>query len=70
MVSAWAIEADCDPARIRSGTFRLEWPPGTGRVQEFPEVDRAAWFELPEARRRILKAQLPLLDQLEELARP
>jgi predicted NUDIX family NTP pyrophosphohydrolase len=64
-VVAWAFEGDCDPAETRSNTFRLEWPPGSGRFQEFPEVDRAAFFDLAEARRRILPAQSPLLDRLE-----
>jgi predicted NUDIX family NTP pyrophosphohydrolase len=64
-VVAWAFEGDCDPAATRSNTFRLEWPPRSGRFQEFPEVDRAAFFDLPEARRRILPAQVPFLDRLE-----
>jgi predicted NUDIX family NTP pyrophosphohydrolase len=58
-------EADFDPARIRSGTFAVEWPPKSGRTREFPEVDRAAWFGIPEARERILAGQLGLIDQLE-----
>lgn len=64
IVHAWALEADADPSQLRSNTFQLEWPRGSGNLREFPEVDRAAWFELPEARRRILKGQLPLLDAL------
>jgi predicted NUDIX family NTP pyrophosphohydrolase len=64
-VLAWAAAADFDPAQLRSATFELEWPPRSGRRRQFPEVDRAAWFTLPEARRRILPAQLPLLDRLE-----
>ena len=63
-VQAWAAEADIDPARIVSNTFTMEWPPRSGRQQEFPEVDRAAWFPLEEARLRILPRQAPLLDQL------
>ena len=55
------------PARIRSNTFQMEWPPRSGRTREFPEVDRAAWFPLPEARQRILPSQAPLLDQLKDL---
>ncbi len=62
---AWAAEGDCDPAALRSNTFTLEWPPRSGRTQAFPEVDRAAWFPLAEARRRINKGQRGFLDELE-----
>lgn len=64
VVYAWACEGDIDPATIRSNAFTMEWPPRSGRQQQFPEADRAAWFPLTEARRRILSAQAPLLDQL------
>jgi len=67
-VLAWAAEGDFDPEQLQSNEFSLEWPPRSGRLQSFPEVDRAAWFTLPEARLRILKAQLPLLDELQTLA--
>jgi predicted NUDIX family NTP pyrophosphohydrolase len=63
-VWAWAVRADFDPSALRSNTFAMEWPPKSGRMQEFPEVDRAAWFDEPTARRKILKGQAPLLDQL------
>ena len=63
-VHAWALEADYDPAAIRSNTFELEWPPRSGRRQTFPEVDRAAWFALDEARRRLLPGHIPFLDEL------
>jgi predicted NUDIX family NTP pyrophosphohydrolase len=66
-VLAWAMPGDFDPAALRSIAFELEWPPRSGRRQSFPEVDRAAWFPLAEARRRILPAQAPLLDRLAEL---
>ena len=66
VVHAFAIAGDWDPALLRSNTFELEWPRGSGRRQRFPEVDRAAWFPLPEARKRILAAQIPLLDELEQ----
>lgn len=69
VISAWAFEGDCDPAQLRSNTFSVELPKGSGRFQEFPEVDRAAWFEVPEARRRINPGQVPLLDALEKLTR-
>ncbi len=65
VVHAWAMEGNCDAASIQSNTFTLEWPPHSGRTSEFPEVDRAAWFGLPEARQRILPSQGPLLDQLQ-----
>ncbi len=64
VVRAWAAEGDLDVAQLRSNTFTLEWPPRSGRTQEFPEVDRAEWFGLEEARRRILPAQAELLDRL------
>jgi predicted NUDIX family NTP pyrophosphohydrolase len=64
VVEAWAAEADFDTARLRSNTFALEWPPRSGREREFPEVDRAEWFEPERARERILPAQAPLLDRL------
>ena len=65
-VHAWAMEAELDADAIVSNTFTLEWPPRSGRMQEFPEVDRAAWFDVTEARRRINAGQVPLLDALEE----
>jgi predicted NUDIX family NTP pyrophosphohydrolase len=63
-VFAWAIEQDLDAAAVRSNSFSLEWPPRSGRTQEFPEVDRAAWFDLPLALVKILKGQQPLVLQL------
>jgi predicted NUDIX family NTP pyrophosphohydrolase len=65
-VVAWAAEGDFDPSTLRSNTFEMEWPPRSGRRQEFPEVDRAEWFEPAEARERILPAQAPFLDRLAE----
>jgi predicted NUDIX family NTP pyrophosphohydrolase len=67
LVRAWAIEADLDVTRIASNTFELEWPRGSGSVERFPEVDRAAWFGLHDARAKLVKGQLPLLDALERL---
>ena len=61
----WAAECDLDPADLVSNTVELEWPPRSGRMQSFPEVDRAAWFSLPDARERLLPAQVPFLDRLE-----
>ncbi|WSQ07541.1 NUDIX domain-containing protein [Streptomyces sp. NBC_01231] len=65
-VTAWAVAADLDPATIRPGTFRLEWPPRSGQIQEFPELDRVAWFGLDAARVVIVKAQAAFLDRLTE----
>ncbi|WP_280354428.1 NUDIX domain-containing protein [Nocardia otitidiscaviarum] len=67
-VSAWAIEADLDPASITPGTFEMEWPPRSGRLASFPEVDRAAWFSPEAARDRLIAAQRAFLDRLTELA--
>jgi predicted NUDIX family NTP pyrophosphohydrolase len=67
IVHAWAVEWDVDAAAIKSNTFSMEWPPRSGKLREFPEIDRAAWFEIAEAKRKILKSQLGLLDQLEEI---
>jgi predicted NUDIX family NTP pyrophosphohydrolase len=67
IVHAWAVEGDLDADAVKSNTCKMEWPPHSGRWKTFPEVDRAGWFSLPEARARILKSQLPLLDQLEDL---
>jgi predicted NUDIX family NTP pyrophosphohydrolase len=64
LVTAWAAEGDLDAAGIRSNTFRLEWPPRSGVLREFPEVDRAAWFDLGQAREKLIPAQAALLDRL------
>src|SRR3954466_3747010 len=65
VVQAWALEGDLDAAEVRSNTFTMQWPPRSGRMQEFPEVDRAQWFALGEARERINPAQAAFLDRLE-----
>jgi predicted NUDIX family NTP pyrophosphohydrolase len=67
IVSAWAFEGDCDPAKLVSNLCQIEWPPRTGRRIEIPEVDRAAWFSLAEARERILKSQAPFLNRLSQM---
>ena len=64
VITAWAFEGDCSPKALRSNTFSMEWPPKSGRKQEFPEVDRADWFTLDDARKRIVKGQIGFLDQL------
>jgi predicted NUDIX family NTP pyrophosphohydrolase len=66
VVEAWAGEAEFDPGTLSSNTFSMEWPPRSGKQQEFPEVDRAEWFAPDEARRRILPAQAELIDRLIE----
>lgn len=64
IISAWAVEGDCDAAKIRSNTFTLEWPPRSGKQQEFPEVDRAGWFTLEAAKEKIIKSQVGFLEEL------
>ena len=64
VVHAWAAELDCDASAIRSNTFSMMWPPRSGKMQDFPEVDRAAWFGLDEARVKINAAQVALIDEL------
>jgi len=64
VIHAWAVEGDAEPARLRSNVFSLEWPPKSGRRQEFPEVDRAAWFSLAEAARRSVSGQRGFLAEL------
>jgi predicted NUDIX family NTP pyrophosphohydrolase len=66
LVEAWAAEGEFDPAALGSNTFAMEWPPRSGNQHEFPEVDRAEWFQAEEARRKILAAQVPFLDRLLE----
>jgi predicted NUDIX family NTP pyrophosphohydrolase len=67
MVQAWRVEGDCDSAAIRSNVFLMEWPPRSGRLQEFPEIDHAAWFELAEAKEKVNKGQVPLIEELEHI---
>jgi predicted NUDIX family NTP pyrophosphohydrolase len=70
LVHAWAFEGDFDPADLRCNTFELEWPPRSGKKQSFPEIDRAEFFALPQARTKINPAQTPFLDRLVALASP
>ena len=67
IVSAWAVEGDVDVSNVRSNTFEMEWPPRSGRTQEFPEVDRAGWFDLDAAREKLIRGQVGFLDRLEAL---
>jgi len=67
IITAWAAEGELDPARLRSNSFSLEWPPKSGITQSFPEVDRGAWFSLTEARDKLSRGQLPLLQGIADL---
>jgi predicted NUDIX family NTP pyrophosphohydrolase len=67
VVRAWAFEGDCDPAALTSNTFTMEWPPRSGKQQEFPEIDRAAFFTPEEARKRINPAQVEFINALERM---
>ena len=64
VLTAWAGEGEIDATTTRSNTFELEWPPRSGRMQDFPEIDRAAWLPVDEARTKLVKGQVPLLDRL------
>lgn len=70
-ITIWAIESDFDPALVRSNTFTIEWPRGSGEQREFAEIDRAAWFDTATARQKLVKGQLPFIERLErELLQP
>ena len=64
-ITAWAFEGDGDPRDLRSNLFEMEWPPRSGRMQSFPEVDRVGWFTIAQARHKLLPGQVPFLDALE-----
>jgi predicted NUDIX family NTP pyrophosphohydrolase len=64
IITAWVFEGDCDASAIKSNTFLMEWPPHSGRQQEFPEVDRAGWFSMLAAKEKIVKGQSGFLDEL------
>jgi predicted NUDIX family NTP pyrophosphohydrolase len=66
VLTVWAAEGDLDAAAAHSNTFPLEWPPRSGRIQEFPEIDRAAWFPVDDARSKLVKGQVGFLDRLVE----
>jgi predicted NUDIX family NTP pyrophosphohydrolase len=67
IVYGWALEGDLNPAAASSNTFELAWPPGSGQTMSFPEIDRVAWFDMDEARRRVKPTQIPFIDRLEAL---
>lgn len=64
IVHTWAVEGDFDPATLDSNTFEMEWPPKSGRMQAFPEIDRAEWFSSDSAKRKVLSGQAALIDEL------
>jgi predicted NUDIX family NTP pyrophosphohydrolase len=64
-IMAWAFAGDCEPSRLRCNSFEMEWPPRSGRRQSYPEIDRVAWLDLVQARRKINPAQRALLERLE-----
>ncbi|WP_372789462.1 NUDIX domain-containing protein [Paraconexibacter sp.] len=68
-VVAWAVEADLDPGALTPGTFTMEWPPRSGRQQEFPEIDRVAWVDPDGARAKLVSGQVPLVDRLLDVLR-
>ncbi len=68
VVRAWAAEGDCDPREMKSTTFTMEWPPRSGKQQEFPEADRAAWFSIGEAKEKIISAQTGFLEELQAVS--
>jgi predicted NUDIX family NTP pyrophosphohydrolase len=65
IIYSWAVESDPDASVIKSNLFEMEWPPGSGKTEEFPEVDKAGWFSFDIAREKIVKGQVPILEQLE-----
>ena len=65
-VHVWAVEGDCDSARCHSNDFTMEWPPRSGKIGSFPEIDRVEWFELARAKLKILPGQAPFLEELRE----
>ncbi len=66
-ITAWAFEGDADPTRFQSNLFAMEWPPRSGRTQDFPEIDRVQWYPLSEARRKLPQGQAPFIDALDQL---
>ena len=69
IITAWAVEGDLDPTAFRSNTFSMEWPPKSGQVQSFPEVDRVLWCDLALARKKLLIGQRVLLNELDQLVK-
>ncbi len=67
IITVWAFEGDCNGSAVKSNTFSMEWPPRSGRQQEFPEVDRAGWFTPPDAKQKIIKGQSGFLEELTQI---
>lgn len=67
IIKAWAVEGYIDASNIKSNIFEMEWPPHSGRIREFPEVDRAGWFNIDEAKKRIIPSQLGFIEELERI---
>jgi predicted NUDIX family NTP pyrophosphohydrolase len=67
VMTIWAVKAEYDPAALQPGMFSMEWPPRSGRIREFPEIDRARWFSTSEARRKLVGSQIALLEHLSRL---
>ncbi len=67
IVTAWAFKGDCDPSKLKSNAFSMEWPPGSGKQRVFPEVDRGDWFPIPKAEEKIIGAQAALLHELSRI---
>ena len=67
LIQAWAFDGDCNPAAVRSNTFTMEWPPRSGTTKKFPEIDRAGWFTLEEAKVKIIKGQAGFLEELAKI---
>ncbi len=69
IISAWAIEGDCDPSAMKSNTFTMEWPPRSGNMAEFPEADRIEWFDIESAKTKIIKGQRGFIEEFENFIR-
>jgi len=69
VIMAWAVEGDIDASNIKSNTFKMEWPPRSGRMREFPEIDRAGWFDIEEAKEKINAGQLGFIEELERMVK-
>jgi predicted NUDIX family NTP pyrophosphohydrolase len=67
IVYAWAVEQDIDAAQVKSNLFEMEWPPKSGKIKSFPEMDRADWFNIEDARLKVIKGQVALIEQLERI---
>lgn len=69
LVQVWAVEGDCEASTVRSNTFSMEWPPRSGKEKQFPEIDRAEWFTIEAAKQKILKGQIPFIEELKRITK-